>query len=182
MLPWWQDTKDENETRKKVFTSCKRHLPLQNRRFHLWHKIAGKTTWHKLKSIELQAARCEAREVLKTGILVQRKQAARTLAEFSQEELGRYENAAEMTRKKADGFHAKVLTHWPGGSNISVASAKKQDVEKCITDAVGACGASHRNQVIQFLWRVFQRALAARAIGSNTTGSWRRKNQEFRKK
>ena len=133
--------------------------------FHLRHKVEGKTTWHKLKSVDLQAARREARDALKNGIQVQRKQSARTVAEFSKEELARYSNAAETTRKKVAGYHAKVLTHWPGGTNASVASAKKHDVEKCIADAVGACGASYRNQFIQYLWRVFQRALAAKAIG-----------------
>lgn len=133
--------------------------------FHLRYKVGGKTTWHKLKSVDLQAARREARDFLQDGVKVQRKQSARTVVEFSKEEVDTYKNAAETTRKKVEGYHAKVLAHWPGGSTAAVASAKKHDVEKCIADAVGACGASYRNQFIQYLWRVFQRALASSAIG-----------------
>jgi hypothetical protein len=133
--------------------------------FHLRQKLEGKTTWRKLKSGDLQSARREARELLNSGIQVQRRQAARSVAEFSHEELTRYSNSAETTRKKVQGYHDKIMAHWPGGSNTSVASAKKHDIEKCIADAVGSCGASYRNQFIQYLWRVFQRALAAKAIG-----------------
>jgi len=94
--------------------------------FRLRHKVEGKTMWHKVKSVDLQAASREARDALKTGILVQRKQSARTVTKFSQEGLSRYNNAAETTRKKVAGYHAKVLPHWQGKSNASVASAKKK--------------------------------------------------------
>ncbi len=77
--------------------------------FHSRQKVEGKTTWRKLKSIELQGPMRQAREILKNGILIQRKQPARMLAEFSRDELARSSNAAEAAREKVGGCHAKVL-------------------------------------------------------------------------
>ncbi|MEI6491993.1 MAG: site-specific integrase [Verrucomicrobiota bacterium] len=134
--------------------------------FYLRCRLAGKPVWHKLKNSNLQSARREARDIIRSGFKVQRKQAARTVGDFSQEELDRYSNAAEKTLKKVEGYHAKVVDHWPGGVAMPISSAGKQDVEKCINDAVGTCGASYRNQFVQYLRRVFDRALAAKAIGS----------------
>ncbi|MCX6968822.1 MAG: hypothetical protein NTV93_01535 [Verrucomicrobia bacterium] len=81
--------------------------------FYLRCRLAGKPVWHKLKNSDLQSARREARDVIRTGFKVQRKQAARTVEDFSQEELDRYSNAAEKTLKKVEGYHAKVVAHWP---------------------------------------------------------------------
>jgi len=134
--------------------------------FHLRRKVAGVTTWHKLKNTDLQAARREAREFLRTNLKIQSKAAARTVKDFSQEELARYSNAAKMTLKKIEGFHAKVVAHWPSDEGTSISSATKLDVEQCINDAVGNCGSSYRNQFVQYLRRVFDRALAAQAIGA----------------
>jgi integrase len=134
--------------------------------FVLRFKMQGKTTWRKLKSADLQSARREAGDVRRGGTTIRRNQSSRTVEEFSQEELGRYQHSADTTRKKVEGYHAKVVAHWPGGASGSISSARKADVEQCISHAVGRCGASYRNQFIQYLWRVFQRALAAQAIAN----------------
>ena len=112
-------------------------------------RLAGKPAWHKLKNSGLQSARRAARDILRSGLKVQRKQAARMVEDFSKEELDRCSNAAEKTRKKVEGYHAKVLDHWPGGAGLPIASADKRDVEKFIKDAVGTCGASYSSQFVQ---------------------------------
>jgi len=107
--------------------------------FHFRHKVEGKTTWRKLKSNELQEPRCEEREILKNGILVQRNQPARMLAELSRDELARSSNAAEAAGEKVEGCHDKVLARRIDSSG---ASAKRHGVENGIADAAGACGAN----------------------------------------
>ncbi len=77
--------------------------------YHLWRKVAGVTAWHKPKSADLLAARREAREFLKTGLKIERMAAARTVKDFSREELDRYSNVAEKQLKKIEGFHAKIV-------------------------------------------------------------------------
>jgi hypothetical protein len=97
--------------------------------FYLRRRLAGKPVWHKLKNSDLQSARREAQDIIRTGFYVQRKQVARTLENFSQQELDRYSNAADNTRKKVEAYHEEVVDHWPGGAGMPVASAGKHDVE-----------------------------------------------------
>ncbi len=156
-------SKNQEKRYSRVSEGIYRYI---NGGFHLRYKVGGKSKWHKLKSPDLAGAKREARDVLRTGEHVNRRQSARTVAEFSQEELSSDGNAAATTLKKKKGYHAKILSHWPDGANTTIGRAKREDVEKCINDAVGQCSASYRNQFIQYLKRVFERALAARAIAA----------------
>lgn len=137
--------------------------------FYLRRKIAGKPSWVKLQSSDLQAARREARAIIAEGTSVRRSAAKRSVREFISEAFDDLTaNTAEGTRKNRIAHRKLLLASWPGnnGADMPISQAQSSDVKKCLDTACAGKSASYSNSLRHLLFIAFKKARAAHAIGT----------------
>ncbi len=133
--------------------------------FYLRSKVSGRTTWHKLKSVDLQAARREARDHLRTGRQVDKRAARRTVADFLAAILAGYPEGSG-TRRNHEVHARKIAAYWPGGAEMPISSVKAGHIREFMQKAFPDASGTYYNDVLAFLKRLFLRALEDHAIAA----------------
>ena len=132
--------------------------------FYLRAKVAGQPVWHKLKSADLQAARREARDYLRTGNPIDKTASRRTVADFLEAVLADYPEGSG-TRKNHEVHKRKIEAHWPGGANTPISNVRAGHIREFMQRAFPDVSGTYYNDVLAFVKRIFLRALADHAIG-----------------
>lgn len=127
-------------------------------------KVAGRPAWHKLKSVDLQAARREARDHLRTGNRIDKTASRRTVSDFVEAVLADYRTGTG-TRKNHEVHKKKIHAHWPGGAATPVSNVRAGHIREFMQAAFPNASGTYYNDALAFVKRVFLRALADHAIG-----------------
>jgi hypothetical protein len=97
--------------------------------FYLRRKVEGCITWVKLKSIDLQAARREARDIITAGGKVSRSEAKRTVREFVKAAFDRLTaDVAAGTKKNREAHRKLILNNWPGPKGADAPISKDTQI------------------------------------------------------
>lgn len=135
--------------------------------FYLRRKVEGCSTWVKLKSIDLQAARREARDIITAGGKVSRSEAKRTVREFVEAAFDRLTaDVAPGTKKNREAHRKLILNNWPGpkGADAPISTANASAIQACLTAACAGKSASYANSVRHLFFVAFKIAVENHAI------------------